>query len=454
VEDRRKTEVLPGGDWRPGREDLQLPPNQERAHRTGPKSRASEQGQDEAEEVKKQPRPRGTGCVFEKPGSRYLWIKYSKNGRQFFESAKTDNRRKAERLLNLRTGEIVTGTFLGPQLERVKVAELAADLMSEYRANQRKSLGHTERRWRLHLEPVFGAARAVEVTTPALNRYIEDRQRQKAKNATINRELAVLKRAMNLGKRNQKVRVLPVFPMLEENNVRKGFMPEGADEKLVRACPELWFRAFLEIARNYGWRKSEPLSLKVRNVDLLARMYFLEDSKNGESREVKMTEAQYQLLRLCVAGKKPDDSVLTREDGRPVKDFRKTWQNSCCSTGLGHFRCTACGEQFTQAGKHCAKCKGRLKYHGMLVHDLRRTGRREMRRKGIPDDVAMYIGGWLTPSCAKRYNILDSADLEEAARKMDAAAKAQTSKNGDIMVTVAPEPGQNVPTVAKPEAVN
>jgi hypothetical protein len=52
------------------------------------------------------------------------------------------------------------------------VEELAADFLSEYRVNGRKSIGNAEARWLLHLKPFFGVYRAVQVTTPLLNRYV------------------------------------------------------------------------------------------------------------------------------------------------------------------------------------------------------------------------------------------------------------------------------------------
>jgi site-specific recombinase XerD len=79
--------------------------------------------------------------------------------------------------------------------------------------------------------------RAVEVNNPLLTRYIDSRQQQGAKNATINRELAALKRMFNLGPDHRKVRDVPIFPRLKENNVRKGFLEDGQFRKISRVLP-------------------------------------------------------------------------------------------------------------------------------------------------------------------------------------------------------------------------
>ena len=117
-------------------------------------------------------RPKGTGCIYQRAETSVWWIKYSCNGKSFCESSHTTDKNKAGRILRNRLAEISTGTFLGPQTERVTVEELAADFLSEYRVNGRKSIGNAEARWLLHLKPFFGVYRAVQVTTPLLNRYV------------------------------------------------------------------------------------------------------------------------------------------------------------------------------------------------------------------------------------------------------------------------------------------
>jgi site-specific recombinase XerD len=59
-----------------------------------------------------------------------------------------------------------------------------------------------------HLENTFGLDRALDITTDRINAHIAQRQDSGAKNATINRELAALKRmfslAMQAGKLSSK----------------------------------------------------------------------------------------------------------------------------------------------------------------------------------------------------------------------------------------------------------
>ena len=88
---------------------------------------------------------------------------------------------------------------MGPQLERTKVDELADMFVRDYRINGKKSIDDAEARWTRHLKPFFGGMRAVDVTSEQLGRYVDKRQQEQAANATINRELAALKRMFRLG---------------------------------------------------------------------------------------------------------------------------------------------------------------------------------------------------------------------------------------------------------------
>lgn len=373
------------------------------------------------ESEEKARRPKGTGCVYRRPDSPVWWIKYSRRGRPYRESAKTTNVRKAETMLKNRLAEIATGTFLGPQAERVRVEELSDDFIRDYRINGRKSLEDVTTRWELHLKPFFGVLRAIEVTSELIARYVDARQRQGAKNATINRELAALKRMFRLGHQATpaKVQRMPAFPHLSENNVRKGFLDDAQYRTLVDGA-ELWFRALVECGRTYGWRVSELLNLRVEQVDLAQRVIRLEPgtTKNTDGREVFMTDAIHAMLAACVIGKKGSDAVFTRSNGKRVCSFRGTWQKECTRAGVGRLVCSHCSQPNPTTAT-CGKCgfKG-TKYTGLIFHDLRRTAARNLRRAGIAETVIMKIGGWRTRSVFERYAIVSRSDIADAMRKL------------------------------------
>jgi integrase len=274
------------------------------------------------------------------------------------------------------------------------VDELAVMFVRDYRINNRKSLTDAETRWNRHLKPFFGGMRAIDVTSEQLARYVDKRQQEEAANATINRELAALKRMFRLGQQSTPPKVVraPKFPKLVENNIRKGFLEDGQYRKLVEYCPELWFRSLVECGRTYGWRVSELLSMHVNQLDVAQRVIRLEPgtTKNRDGREVLMTASVHKLLSALVHGKSPHDYVFTRANGKPVRDFRGTWQNACAHAGLPE----------------------------LLFHDLRRTGARNLRRAGVAEGIIMKIGGWRTRSVFERYAIVSRSDMNDAILKL------------------------------------
>jgi integrase len=348
-----------------------------------------------AEIAGKTKRERGDGSVYQRPGSRMWHMKFYQNGRAIRESTGETSKRKAITKLQARLSEVRAGKPTGPKVQRIKIEELAEDVMRDYRINGLRSLDDLETRWNKHLKPFFGGMRAVDISADSITKYIDNRLSEKASNATVNRELAALKRMFSLGVKYDKVYRMPTFPHLQEDNIRTGFL---SDADYVRLATEtgkvgLWLRAMFEVGYTYGWRVTEIQGLKVGQVDLLNKVIRLEPgtTKNREGREAPMTDAVYTLLTSCVVGKAPDDYVFERKEGRPVKDFRGTWQNVTVAA----------------------------KVPGLLFHDLRRTGARNLRRAGVAEGVIMKIGGWKTGSVFRRYDIIDNADTTEAVRKLE-----------------------------------
>lgn len=325
-----------------------------------------------------------------------LWIKYRKSGQVFRESSGSEKHAAAELLLKRRLGEIATGKFAGLGPERIQFRDLAKEVIRDYSENERSSSDHVERRLRLYLLPALGAVRAVDLGTSHIRRYIDQRRTSGAANATINRELAIVKRAFRLALESDPPLVarVPRMPKLEENNIRTGFLEHEKYLKLRAELPEE-IRPLLVIGYHTGARLGELKLMRWDQVDLGANRITLNPgtTKNGEGRSLPIYGEMQQWLRIekeIRDAQSPECPYVFRRGGKPVKNFRKSWSQACC----------------------------RAQFPGLLFHDLRRTAVRNMVRAGIPEKIAMQISGHKTRSVFDRYNIVSDRDLDLAAERM------------------------------------
>jgi hypothetical protein len=183
---------------------------------------------------------RGLGTVY--PRGKTWWIQYYLNGYPFRESSNSSKKMVAKELLKKRLGEVSEGKAPALRLDKVMFKDLTVALIDDYKLNERKSLSRAERSVS-HLLKTFGKHRAVAITTPKIVEYIKQRVAEGAANATVNRELAVLKRIFNLGAKQTP-------PQLER--VPHIPMPDGTVK--IKDFRYKWNEACRAIGLGYGYR--------------------------------------------------------------------------------------------------------------------------------------------------------------------------------------------------------
>ncbi|MHC4619729.1 MAG: tyrosine-type recombinase/integrase, partial [Planctomycetota bacterium] len=271
---------------------------------------------------------RGSGRIFQR--GNIWWVAYSHRGKEHRESSGSRKEADAKRFLKKRLGEIHAQTFIGPSQERVKVSELLDGVIRDYKLNERKSL-HTLEHNCKHLREAFGFDRAIDVTETRIERYKERRLSEAAAPASLNRELAVLRRAFNLGVKQKIVNRAPTIEMLKERNVREGFVERADFEALAKHMPE-YLRDFARFGFLVGWRLREIASLSWAEVDLEERLLWLriKNSKNSRGRMVALEGDLYDLilkrLKLRAVTSPTGETMLSRYvfhrgDGKVVGDF-------------------------------------------------------------------------------------------------------------------------------------
>jgi hypothetical protein len=183
-----------------------------------------------------------------------LWV----GGKPLKRSSRTTSRAMANKQLEHWKAQIRQGTYV-PDADQTRFDELAALLLDEYRANARKSLDRVEDAVD-HLKGFFTGWRAQAISTDRILAYVRHRQQQQAANATINRELAALKRMFRLGERAGRIVRRPFIDLLQEHNARTGFFERDEFGAVLAGLPDDLQAAFAT-AYITGWRvKSEILT--------------------------------------------------------------------------------------------------------------------------------------------------------------------------------------------------
>ncbi len=282
-----------------------------------------------------------------------IWIKYYQGGRAVRESTGTTKETVARRMLRVREGDVERGIPITPKSGRVTFEEAAADLLNAYHINGKKSLEHVRRRVTLALEPAFRGRRLASLTTADVRTYVANRQAAGAANATINRELAALKRMFTLAVQAGKLHARPHIPMLREDNVRRGFFESAQCDAVCRHLPtEL--QPLVRFAYLTGWRvRSEILPLEWRQVDWQGRVVRLDPgtTKNREGRSYPFTAALEAVLRgqfaahealradgrlecrTCSIGTGNPSGTSAAPGCRPAR--RPAYQDASCTTSAG-----------------------------------------------------------------------------------------------------------------------
>lgn len=349
-------------------------------------------------------RNRGRGTLFQQRGSKFWWIQYYIGGKRVRESTRTAHRPSAVKILNDKIAAVDAGRPVGPQTDRSTFEDLARILIDEYEANERRSLRRIKQAL-AHLRDFFGDHKAKDITADAINRYVAmrraepHRQGTGASNATINRELTALRRAMTLAVKSRKLAYRPEFELLEENNTRTGFLEPGEFQAIYDELPP-YFKPVLHVAYLTGWRAQEILSRQWRHIDFDTGWLRLEvgETKNGKGRNFPMLPELRTVLEGQLASAKrieaesgvPVPWVFHYADGRRVGQYRKLWIGACKRAGLP----------------------------GKLLHDCRRSAVRTLNRIGISRATAMEITGHQTDEIYRRYSIVDEVAMKEAAVKL------------------------------------
>jgi integrase len=199
---------------------------------------------------------------------RTWWITYFVAGRQRFESSRSTKKRDAQQLLEIRKGAAREG--------RLRLTKSKAPRFDEYSQRFLLTIQHpnTQKRYTSsvrNLATCFRNRKLSDITSDVIEDFKEKRLSEGVRTATVNRDLAVLRRMMKLAERRMLINESPFrdVEFLEERKQRRRphILTFEEEERVLAAATPL-IRALTVLILETGMRSNrEALALAWSDVD-------------------------------------------------------------------------------------------------------------------------------------------------------------------------------------------
>lgn len=317
------------------------------------------------------------------------------DGKRYCESTGTTNRRKAEAIERQFLEEMNDARYrLVQRNPDLTFGELAARFIAAGAARP-----HALDRLS-HLLPFFADMQVRSIRTATVRQYRQQRHHEKEiKEATVNRDLSVLRRVLNWGVEEG---LLPVNPLgrlrMERERRTKRPVMSVREEKLLMAAAPVHLQRIIRCALDTGMRRGEILSERWEDIDFDNRILHVSHSKTpeGEAREIPLTRRLYEML--C-ANRHTHGPVFTYLSD-PIKIVKTTWASTLRRAKLRHFR----------------------------FHDLRHAANTRMMLAGVLQEVRREILGHTSVRSRDvndRYTQIELPEKRDAIRKLELWLEAQ-----------------------------
>ena len=330
------------------------------------------------------------------------WIDYyDQNRMRVQESSYSSNRRVAQDLLSVRESEILRGVFKRPV--KISFGDFSQKYMEYAKTNKRSWL--RDEQMLKHLHGYFGTQRDLSGITPVDIEGYKLKRRAKVSGATVNRELALLKRMFNLAITwdfffdLNPVRKVKFF---KEFNTGARIVSPEEEEKLIRnAAP--FMQDLIQFGLNTGLRIGEIFSLRWSSVDMHKGILNILAQKTGKTRVVPLNTEARRVLETWAMGKKNDFVFYNHETGKPFVDLKTGFALACRKAAITD----------------------------VSWHTLRHTFASRLLDRGVDIVTVQQLLGHSTVTVTMRYT---HTNLDSKR-----AAVAKLVSFGDNLVTVAPK---------------
>ena len=344
------------------------------------------------------------------------WVRIACKGRPRIEQAAGRRLKDARALLVKIQNLINEGTIGTKKIPDVTFEEVAERVIEYWQ----EEIDHPSRPATTirHASKLFGGVLLRDITAWDIERYKNMRRKTVKKNGqlisdtTIKKELQHLNRLFVLADRWDLVPSghNPV-KKVEKPKENEGRVPELSDEdekRLLLACSP-GIRPIVKFAIYSGLRQGEILGLTWDRVDIKGCLVYLDKTKSGKPRHVRLCQTAVNILKSLHNGSGEGHMFVNPKTERPY------------TKGMRH--------SFEKAKKEIAGIED------LTFHDLRHVFASRLRRRGASlGDIAEALGH-KSITMTLRYAHLSPDYMGSVVELLDQPAKAKEKRNWDISGT-------------------
>lgn len=312
-------------------------------------------------------------------------------GKRLYESTGTSDLEEAERYLAQRITEF-RGQLIYGERKSYTFIEAATKYLKEV---EKKSLDRDAVTLKAAV-PFIGDLPLEKIHMGTLEPFIAARKKSGIKNGTINRDLAIISRVLNLAARlwrdefgNSWLLEPPLIQLLKSDSRKPYPITEDEEERLIRELPK-HLQDMVLFALHTGLRESELTQLKWSEENRKLGIFVLpgERTKNGEDRIVPLNSIAKTIID---AQRSIHDEYVFTFKGQPVQRINgSAWRKARIRAGL-------------------AQCR---------VHDLRHTFGRRLRAANVSFENRQDLLGHKSSRITDHYCQAEIAELREAVEKL------------------------------------
>jgi integrase len=330
--------------------------------------------------------------------SKDWYIDYRVNGKRYKRRI-GPNKKLAEQVLMDIEVRKAKGEYLGVhEIKKITVANFLEEYLTWASVNKAANTYALNRFCANRLREAFSGYLS-GLTAKQVEEYKVQR-RKTVSPATVNRELALLKRTCTKAVEWGYLKTNPVKPVkfLKEPPGRLRYLTREEMEALIGACPQ-HLKPIVVMAMHTGTRKSEILGLRLQDIDMAAKTITVRQTKNNEPKVVPMNQTLHGALQH-VPRRRHSEYVFCNAAGEPYDDVKRSFNTACRKAGIENFR----------------------------LHDLRHTFATHLVMNGINLKSVQHLLGHKDVRMTLRYAHLSREHLQAAVGTLDRSFEVGTKR--------------------------